>query len=128
MSALNENVEAVIRTEQVSMPNSATQNKQVTQASVGTQTLQAEQPEIATLAEQVRQSEAATQTNEIKLEAPQPMFETFPSTWMKCVPVPKPLSQRQNKFTGWRNFLHSTLETHQGLTVLHFAADFVRIK
>ena len=60
------------------MPNSATQNEQVTQANVGTQTLQAEQPEVATQTEQVRQPKAATQTNEIKLEAFQPMFETFP--------------------------------------------------
>ena len=71
------------------MPNSATQNEQVTQANVGTQTLQAEQPEVATQTEQVRQPEAATQTYKIKLEAPQPMFETFPDNLDETCTRPK---------------------------------------
>ena len=128
MSALNEKVKVAIQTEQVSMPNSATQNEQITQANVGTQTLQAVQPKVATHTEQVRQPEAATQTNEIKPEAPQPMFETFRENLDEVGTCPKPLSQRQNKFTGWSNSLHQTLPTHQGLTVLQFAADFVLIK
>ena len=44
MSALNENVEVAIKTEPVSMPNSAAQTEQVSQAEVGIQTLQTGQP------------------------------------------------------------------------------------
>ena len=99
MSALNENVEIAIKTEQVSIPNSATQNEQVTQANVGTRTLQAEQPEVAPQTEQVRQFEAATQTNEIKLEAPQPMFETFPDNLDEaCIRPKTPQSKTEEMY------------------------------
>ena len=110
------------------MPNSATQTEQVPQAEVGTQTLQAGQPEVSTQTEQVWQPEAATQTNKIKPEASQTMFEKFPDNLDEACNRPKPLSQKQKKFTRWSNSLHQTLRTHQRLTILQLAVDFVRIK
>ena len=65
MSALHENVEVAIQTEQVSMPNSATQTEQVPQAEIGTQTVQAGQPEVAIPTEQVGHLVVATQTDHL---------------------------------------------------------------
>ena len=65
MSALSENVEVAIQTEQVSKPNSATQTEQVSQAEIGTQTVQAGQPEVAIQTEQVGHPVVATQTDHL---------------------------------------------------------------